>query len=100
MGHARLETTRAHIRPTAEDRVKAIDLLPVDRRALAAAAHLGTITDRASMSASTRRGSPACSESSRQGSSGVSSATPTPAPVEGVLANTIENAVPPARCLR
>jgi hypothetical protein len=31
MGHARLETTRANSRPTAEDRAKALDLLPVDR---------------------------------------------------------------------
>jgi integrase/recombinase XerC len=31
MGHARLETTRAYTRPTAEDRAKALDLLPVDR---------------------------------------------------------------------
>jgi integrase/recombinase XerC len=31
MGHARLETTRAYTRPTAEDREKALDLLPVDR---------------------------------------------------------------------
>jgi integrase len=30
LGHARLETTRAYTRPTAEDRSKAIDLLPVD----------------------------------------------------------------------
>jgi integrase/recombinase XerC len=31
VGHARLETTRAYTRPTAEDREKALDLLPVDR---------------------------------------------------------------------
>lgn len=31
LGHARLETTRAYSRPTAEDRVKALELLPVDR---------------------------------------------------------------------
>jgi hypothetical protein len=31
MGHARLETTRAYTRPTAEDRAKALVLLPVDR---------------------------------------------------------------------
>ena len=31
MGHTRLETTRAYTRPTAEDRAKALDLLPVDR---------------------------------------------------------------------
>jgi integrase/recombinase XerC len=31
MGHARLETTRAYSRPTAEDRAKALDLLPFDR---------------------------------------------------------------------
>jgi integrase/recombinase XerC len=31
MGHSRLETTRAYTRPTAEDRAKALDLLPVDR---------------------------------------------------------------------
>ncbi|MGH2719712.1 MAG: tyrosine-type recombinase/integrase [Candidatus Dormibacteria bacterium] len=31
LGHARLETTRAYSRPTAEDRIKALDLLPVDR---------------------------------------------------------------------
>jgi hypothetical protein len=31
MGHARLETTLAHTRPTADDPAKAIDLLPVDR---------------------------------------------------------------------
>jgi integrase/recombinase XerC len=30
LGHARLETTRAYSRPTAEDRRKAVDLLPVD----------------------------------------------------------------------
>ncbi len=31
MGHAWLETTRAYTRPTAEDRAKALELLPVDR---------------------------------------------------------------------
>ena len=31
MGHARLETTRAYTRPTADDRAKSLDLLPVDR---------------------------------------------------------------------
>jgi site-specific recombinase XerD len=30
LGHARLETTRLYTRPSAEDRAKAIDLLPVD----------------------------------------------------------------------
>ena len=30
LGHARLETTRAYTRPSAEDRRKAVDLLPVD----------------------------------------------------------------------
>jgi len=30
LGHARLETTRAYTRPSAEDRSKAVDLLPVD----------------------------------------------------------------------
>jgi integrase/recombinase XerC len=30
-GHARLETTRAYTRPTAEDRAKVLGLLPVDR---------------------------------------------------------------------
>ena len=30
LGHARLETTRVYTRPTAEDRAKALDLLPVD----------------------------------------------------------------------
>ena len=30
LGHARLETTRLYTQPTAEDRVKAIDLLVVD----------------------------------------------------------------------
>ena len=30
LGHARLETTRVYTRPTAEDRSKAVDLLPVD----------------------------------------------------------------------
>lgn len=31
LGHARLETTRGYTRPSAEDRAKALDLLPVDR---------------------------------------------------------------------
>lgn len=31
LGHARLETTRVYTRPTAEDRAKALDLLPVDQ---------------------------------------------------------------------
>ena len=31
LGHARLETTRAYTRPTAEDRTRAVELLPVDR---------------------------------------------------------------------
>jgi site-specific recombinase XerD len=31
MGHARLETTRAYTRPTADDRAKSLDLFPVDR---------------------------------------------------------------------
>jgi site-specific recombinase XerD len=31
LGHARLETVRAYTRPTAEDRVKALNLLPTDR---------------------------------------------------------------------
>jgi integrase len=31
VGHARLETVRAYTRPTAEDRVKALNLLPTDR---------------------------------------------------------------------
>jgi site-specific recombinase XerD len=31
MGHRRLETIRVYTRPSAEDRAKAIDLLPVDR---------------------------------------------------------------------
>ncbi len=31
LGHARLETTRGYTRPTAADRLKALDLLPVDR---------------------------------------------------------------------
>ena len=31
MGHARLETTRAYTRPTAEDRAWAVELLPIDR---------------------------------------------------------------------
>jgi site-specific recombinase XerC len=30
LGHARLETTRVYTRPTAEDRSKAVDLLPLD----------------------------------------------------------------------
>jgi site-specific recombinase XerD len=30
LGHARLETTRLYTRPSAEDRRKAVDLLPVD----------------------------------------------------------------------
>ena len=30
LGHARLETTRAYTRPSAEDRFKAVELLPVD----------------------------------------------------------------------
>jgi len=30
LGHARLETTRAYTRPSAEDRSRALDLLPVD----------------------------------------------------------------------
>jgi site-specific recombinase XerD len=30
LGHARLETTRVYTRPTAEDRGKAVDVLPVD----------------------------------------------------------------------
>ncbi len=30
LGHARLETTRLYTRPSAEDRAKAISLLPVD----------------------------------------------------------------------
>jgi site-specific recombinase XerD len=30
LGHARLETTRVYTRPSAEDRRKAVDLLPVD----------------------------------------------------------------------
>ena len=30
LGHARLETTRVYTRPTAEDRSRAVDLLPVD----------------------------------------------------------------------
>ncbi|MGH9066359.1 MAG: tyrosine-type recombinase/integrase [Acidimicrobiales bacterium] len=30
LGHARLETTRVYTRPTAEDRARAVDLLPVD----------------------------------------------------------------------
>jgi integrase/recombinase XerC len=31
LGHARLETTRGYTKPTEDDRIKAIDLLPVDR---------------------------------------------------------------------
>jgi site-specific recombinase XerD len=31
LGHAQLETTRGYTRPTAANRVKALDLLPVDR---------------------------------------------------------------------
>jgi site-specific recombinase XerD len=31
LGHARLETTRGYTRPTAEDRTRAVDLLPTDR---------------------------------------------------------------------
>src|ERR1019366_5566438 len=31
LGHARLETTRGYIRPSAEDRTRALDLLPVDK---------------------------------------------------------------------
>ena len=31
LGHARLETTRVYTRSTAEDRAKALDLLPIDR---------------------------------------------------------------------
>lgn len=30
MGHARLETTRGYTRPSAEDRMRALDLLAVD----------------------------------------------------------------------
>jgi site-specific recombinase XerD len=30
LGHARLETTRVYTRPSAEDRRRAVDLLPVD----------------------------------------------------------------------
>ena len=30
LGHARLETTRVYTRPTAEDRARALELLPVD----------------------------------------------------------------------
>jgi integrase len=32
LGHARLETTRVYTRPSAEDRRKAVELLPVDER--------------------------------------------------------------------
>ncbi len=31
LGHARLETTRSYTRPSAEDRERALDMLPVDR---------------------------------------------------------------------
>ncbi|MGO9793006.1 MAG: tyrosine-type recombinase/integrase [Solirubrobacteraceae bacterium] len=31
LGHARLETTRNYTRPSAEDRTRALDLLPVDK---------------------------------------------------------------------
>jgi integrase/recombinase XerC len=31
LGHARLDTTRSYTRPNAEDRIKAVDLLPTDR---------------------------------------------------------------------
>jgi site-specific recombinase XerD len=31
LGHARLETTRIYTRPSAEDRTRALDLLPVDK---------------------------------------------------------------------
>ena len=31
LGHARLETTRSYTRPNAEDRIRAVDLLPTDR---------------------------------------------------------------------
>jgi len=31
LGHARLETTRAYTRPSAEDRTRALDLLLVDK---------------------------------------------------------------------
>lgn len=31
LGHARLETVRAYTKPTEEDKVKALNLLPVDR---------------------------------------------------------------------
>lgn len=31
LGHARLDTVRAYTRPTAEDRAKALNLLPTDR---------------------------------------------------------------------
>jgi site-specific recombinase XerD len=31
LGHARLETTRGYTRPSAEDRTRALDLLPVDK---------------------------------------------------------------------
>jgi hypothetical protein len=36
LGHARLQTTRVYTRPTAEDRSKAVDLLPVDEESGAA----------------------------------------------------------------
>jgi integrase/recombinase XerD len=31
LGHARLDTVRAYTRPTADDRIKALNLLPTDR---------------------------------------------------------------------
>jgi integrase/recombinase XerC len=31
LGHARLDTVRAYTHPTAEDRAKALNLLPTDR---------------------------------------------------------------------
>jgi hypothetical protein len=31
LGHARLETTRIYTRPSAEDRTRALDLLPADK---------------------------------------------------------------------
>ncbi|MGZ6669950.1 MAG: tyrosine-type recombinase/integrase [Solirubrobacteraceae bacterium] len=31
LGHARLETTRIYTRPSAEDRTRALDVLPVDK---------------------------------------------------------------------
>jgi site-specific recombinase XerD len=30
LGHARLDTVRAYTRPTADDRIKALNLLPTD----------------------------------------------------------------------